>query len=132
MDSSKNCSLRRGWTAVSKPPIGHKWQTGHLKRNRLISIDAVALFAQQPAYFVLGENQFKGLKVFDKAELIVFNRNGQVVYQSGTGYNNKWDGTYAGSIPSLGKDLPEGVYFYVFKYNGQNREPITGNFYIKR
>lgn len=78
------------------------------------------------------ELYIKGLKVFDNAELIVFNRNGQVVYQSGTGYNNKWDGTYAGSIPSLGKDLPEGVYFYVFKYNGQNREPITGNFYIKR
>lgn len=78
------------------------------------------------------ELYIKGLKVFDKAEIIVFNRNGQVVYQSGSGYNNKWDGTYSGSIPSLGKELPEGVYFYVFKYNGQNREPITGNFYIKR
>jgi gliding motility-associated-like protein len=78
------------------------------------------------------ELYIKGLKVFDQAEIIVFNRNGQVVYQSGSGYNNKWDGTYNGSIPSLGKELPEGVYFYVFKYNGQNREPITGNFYIKR
>jgi len=83
-----------------------------------------------------GDNDFfyiKGLKVFDKAELTVLNRNGQVVYQSAKGYNNQWDGTHGSMMPSLGgNELPEGLYFYVFKYNGLNKEPITGNVYIKR
>jgi gliding motility-associated-like protein len=75
----------------------------------------------------------KGLKVFNNAELIVLNRNGQVVYSSGKGYNNAWDGNHSSSFPSLGgTELPEGLYFYVFKYNGLNKEPITGNLYIKR
>jgi gliding motility-associated-like protein len=74
----------------------------------------------------------KGLKVFTKAEITVFNRNGQVVYESGQGYKNNWDGTNKGVNPSLGgTTLPEGIYFYVFKYNGQNNQPISGNLYIK-
>lgn len=73
----------------------------------------------------------KGLKVFTKAEITVFNRNGQVVYESGQGYSNNWDGTNKAVNPSLGTTLPEGIYFYVFKYNGQNNQPISGNIYIK-
>ena len=83
-----------------------------------------------------GDNDFffiKGLKVFDKAELTILNRNGQVVYQSVKGYKNNWDGNHSSSFPSFGgTELPEGLYFYVFKYNGLNKEPITGNVYIKR
>ncbi len=83
-----------------------------------------------------GDNDFfyiKGLKVFDEAELTVLNRNGQVVYQSAKGYKNNWDGNHSSSLPSFGgTELPEGLYFYVFKYNGLNKEPITGNVYIKR
>ena len=73
----------------------------------------------------------KGLKVYPNAELIVFNRNGQIVYESGKGYQNNWDGTNKGVNPSLGTKLPEGIYFYVFKYNGNNQQPINGNIYIK-
>lgn len=73
----------------------------------------------------------KGLKVFTKAEITIFNRNGQIVYESGQGYSNNWDGTNKGVNPSLGTTLPEGIYFYVFKYNGQNNQPISGNIYIK-
>ena len=73
----------------------------------------------------------KGLNVFTKAEIIIFNRNGQIVYESGEGYKNNWDGTNKGVNPSLGTALPEGIYFYVFKFNGQQRQPITGNIYIK-
>ena len=70
----------------------------------------------------------KGLKVYQNAQLIVFNRNGQVVFDSGNGYKNNWDGTASGS----GSFLPEGLYYFVFKPNGQNREDVTGNVYIKR
>ncbi len=74
----------------------------------------------------------KGLKVFPSAEIIVFNRNGQIVFESGQGYKNNWDGTNKGSNPSFGtSQLPEGIYFFVFKFNGQNRQPISGNIYIK-
>ncbi len=74
----------------------------------------------------------KGLKVYKNAQLIVFNRNGQVVFDSGDGYQNNWDGSGTSSLPSLGKELPEGLYYFVFKPNAQNREDITGNVYIKR
>jgi gliding motility-associated-like protein len=74
----------------------------------------------------------KGLKVYKNAQLIVFNRNGQVVFDSGNGYKNNWDGSSSSSMPGIGKDLPEGLYYYVFKPNAQNREDITGNVYIKR
>ena len=74
----------------------------------------------------------KGLKVYKNAQLIVFNRNGQVVFDSGNGYKNNWDGSSSSSMPGLGKELPEGLYYYVFKPNAQNREDITGNVYIKR
>jgi len=74
----------------------------------------------------------KGLKVFPAAEITVFNRNGQIVFESGRGYKNNWDGTNKGSNPSFGtSQLPEGIYFFVFKFNGQNRQPISGNIYIK-
>ena len=74
----------------------------------------------------------KGLKVFPSAEITIINRNGQIVYESGQGYKNNWDGTNKGSNPSFGTNqLPEGIYFYVFKFNGQNRQPISGNIYIK-
>lgn len=74
----------------------------------------------------------KGLKVFDEAQLIVFNRNGQVVFDSGNGYKNDWAGTNNSSMPGIGSDLPEGLYYYVFKPNGLNKEDVTGNLYIKR
>ncbi len=74
----------------------------------------------------------KGLKVFDKAQLIVFNRQGQVVFDSGNGYKNDWGGTNNGSMPGIGSDLPEGLYYYVFKPNGLNKKDVTGNIYIKR
>ena len=74
----------------------------------------------------------QGLKVFSSAEITIINRNGQVVFESGQGYKNNWDGTNKGSNPSFGStQLPEGIYFYVFKFNGQNRQPISGNIYIK-
>ena len=74
----------------------------------------------------------KGLKVFDKAQFIVFNRNGQVVFDSGNGYKNDWAGTNNSNMPGIGSDLPEGLYYYVFKPNGLKKEDVTGNLYIKR
>jgi gliding motility-associated-like protein len=46
-------------------------------------------------------------------ELQIFNRWGDKVYQAAP-YHNDWYGTYGGS------DLPEGTYFYIFKYKDDN------------
>ncbi|MCG8576953.1 MAG: PKD domain-containing protein [Flavobacteriales bacterium] len=42
------------------------------------------------------------------AEIVVFNRWGQTLYQS-VGYSDPWDGTYRGEL------VPEGTYFYIIK-----------------
>ncbi|MFZ9755243.1 MAG: gliding motility-associated C-terminal domain-containing protein, partial [Bacteroidia bacterium] len=76
----------------------------------------------------------KGLKNYTQAEFIVFNRWGQIVFQSGRGYNNQWDGKYRGNVPTLraGETLPEDVYFYAFKFNGNDgKADVSGNIYIK-
>jgi gliding motility-associated-like protein len=39
----------------------------------------------------------------------VYNRNGQMVYESES-YNNMWDGTYNGD------PLPDGTYYYVIEF----------------
>jgi len=74
----------------------------------------------------------KGIKLFKRSQITIYNRNGQIVYQSELGYKNDWDGTNKGSNTSFGGSnrLPEGIYFYVFKLT-PNRAPISGNIYIK-
>jgi gliding motility-associated-like protein len=50
-----------------------------------------------------------------KSSLEVYNRWGTLVYRSkGDKYNNDWDGTNKGNMISLGSDLPNGTYFYIF------------------
>jgi gliding motility-associated-like protein len=49
--------------------------------------------------------------VCTESELIVMNRWGQVVYESGkTVYNNDWNG-----VDNQGKPLPNGAYLYIFR-----------------
>jgi gliding motility-associated-like protein len=58
-----------------------------------------------------------GLGATEETTLEVFNRWGTVVYRSeGRYYNNDWDGrANIGAMVSIGKELPNGVYFYVFE-----------------
>lgn len=56
-------------------------------------------------------------------DISVYNRAGQKVYQS-RGYTSPWDGT------SNGRQVPEGVYFYVIKCAGQ--ESMNGSVTIIR
>ena len=52
-----------------------------------------------------------------ESKLEVYNRWGSIVYRSkGKQYNEDfWDGTSNAGMVSLGKKLPSGTYFYVFK-----------------
>jgi gliding motility-associated-like protein len=56
-------------------------------------------------------------------EIAVYNRQGQKVYQS-KGYSTPWDGTMNG------RQVPEGVYFYVIRCTGQ--ESLNGSVTIIR
>jgi gliding motility-associated-like protein len=49
---------------------------------------------------------------FKNAELVIFNRWGDVVYKSGRPYANNWGGTNAN-----GNDLPEATYYYILDLN---------------
>ncbi|MFN5413615.1 MAG: gliding motility-associated C-terminal domain-containing protein, partial [Bacteroidota bacterium] len=77
----------------------------------------------------------KGLANFKNASVTIFNRWGQVVYESGIGYNNAngFDGRYRGNGITINNDgpLPENVYFLVFKSNDASGIIIKQNIYIK-
>lgn len=58
---------------------------------------------------------------FPNNELIVFNRWGDIVYQSKP-YTNNWGGTN-----NDGKELPHGTYYYILRLNIGNRDIIRGD-----
>jgi gliding motility-associated-like protein len=60
----------------------------------------------------------KYLKDYPNCRVQVFNRYGQLVFES-QGYNSSWDGTYKG------KSLPWGTYYYIIEMSPW-RKPITG------
>jgi gliding motility-associated-like protein len=66
--------------------------------------------------------------------VIVYNRWGQEVYKNGR-YNNEWDGKGTGNF--LGKDLPNGTYFYIVEITDKtaasgNRDVRKGSLTLKR
>ncbi len=74
-----------------------------------------------------GQNDFWKIENVDdyaSCELIIYNRWGQQVYQTGS-YQNDWDGK------SNSNDLPEGAYFYVFKCP-INGKVFTGDILLVR
>ncbi len=58
-------------------------------------------------------------------DIIIFNQWGDEVYRAAP-YRNEWDGIYKG------KDLPDGVYFYIFKTGEVGETPIKGSVTIFR
>ncbi|MCO5279714.1 MAG: Ig-like domain-containing protein [Chitinophagales bacterium] len=66
---------------------------------------------------------------FPKAELIVFNRWGDIVWRSpGEGYHNDFDGTWEKN----NQPLPDGTYYYVLKLNDGKTKDIPGFVVINR
>jgi gliding motility-associated-like protein len=77
-----------------------------------------------------------GLWAFPKATWVIFNRWGQVVFESNAQQNIAWDGKNHASGQNQNNTsaelLPEGVYFIVFNYNDGHRPTLTKNVYLKR
>ncbi|TAJ14765.1 hypothetical protein DMA11_04340 [Marinilabiliaceae bacterium JC017] len=76
-----------------------------------------------------------GIDNMSSSSLEVYNRWGTIVYRSkGQKYANDWDGkANAGSMVSIGEDLPNGTYFYVFKVAvikevDNNKEEVEENY----
>ncbi|WP_158655260.1 gliding motility-associated C-terminal domain-containing protein [Flavivirga eckloniae] len=67
---------------------------------------------------------------FPNFELNIFNRFGTTVYK-GDKNTPPFNGVSNVSL-TLGKELPSGVYFYVFDPKNGFTEPIQGNFYLSR
>lgn len=58
---------------------------------------------------------------YPNAVVQIFNRWGNLIYESPSGYTRPWDGTYQG------KDLPVGTYYYVIDLKDDNiKKLITG------
>ncbi len=64
---------------------------------------------------------------FKNAELIIFNRWGDVVYRSGRPYANNWAGTNQN-----GGDLPEATYYYILDLNLPDGKSYRGDITILR
>jgi gliding motility-associated-like protein len=69
--------------------------------------------------------QITNLITYPEAIVQVFNRNGQLVYQS-RGYGRAWNGTYNG------KPLPVGTYYYVIDLKTDYFQRLTGWVFIVR
>lgn len=61
-----------------------------------------------------------GIEDFPDAELYIFNRWGNQVYNT-VNYKNDWGGTWDGD-----KDLPDGTYFYFLKLNDDDQRTFRG------
>jgi len=75
-----------------------------------------------------------GLWAFPNASWVIFNRWGQMVFESNAQQNIAWDGKNHASNQSdiTAELLPEGVYFIVFNYNDGHRPKLSKNIYLKR
>jgi len=60
------------------------------------------------------------LQNFPQAVVEIYDRWGQAVFRSESGYSNPWDG-YSG-----GKEMPMDSYYYVINLNSPGLEPISG------
>ena len=66
---------------------------------------------------------------FPKSQLLVFNRWGDEVWRNeGDGYLNDFDGTWKNN----GQPLPDGSYWYIFKFNDSIHEDKMGYIIIQR
>jgi len=63
---------------------------------------------------------------FPNSELTIFNRWGDIVFQT-TPYNNDWDGQN-----NTGNPIPEGTYYYVLRLDTKEGEIIKGDVTILR
>jgi len=81
------------------------------------------------------EFEIKGLAKYKSVEVEIFNRWGNIVYQSkhygkGQGKDGFWDGKASQGVRTGSGPVSSGTYFYVLKLDG--KEKINGTIYLDR
>lgn len=81
------------------------------------------------------EFEIKGLAKYKTIEIEIFNRWGNLVYQSknygkGQGKDGFWNGTASQGVRTGSGQVSSGTYFYVLKLDG--KEKINGTIYLDR
>jgi len=79
--------------------------------------------------------EIKGLRKYKNVEIEIFNRWGNIVYQSknygdGVGQDGFWDGKVTSGVRIGSGPVPTGTYFYILKLDG--KQNINGSFYLDR
>lgn len=71
--------------------------------------------------------EIKGIETYENVSVQVYNRWGNIVYDSGRGYNQPFDGT------RNGKELPTATYYYLIHlHDGEDNPPLHGSLTIIR
>ena len=70
--------------------------------------------------------QIDGLEVYNISSLKIYNRWGNLVFESIGGYQFPWDGTYKG------KSVPNGTYFYIIELYEGGQDPYQGSLNVLR
>jgi gliding motility-associated-like protein len=78
----------------------------------------------------------KNIQKYEKAKVKIFNRWGNLIFESEEGYPNPWNGTYnAGNLGSEGMKngdpVPAGAYYYIIEL-GQGLTPKSGSITLIR
>jgi gliding motility-associated-like protein len=66
------------------------------------------------------------IEEFPQCQITIYDDKGIKVFDAKPYINNSWDGTYNG------KKLPDGVYYFVIKCDGEEKTPKTGSITILR
>ncbi|HET6557495.1 MAG TPA: Ig-like domain-containing protein, partial [Prolixibacteraceae bacterium] len=77
----------------------------------------------------------KGLEKYTRVEIEIFNRWGNIVYQSpnygeGEGRDGYWNGMASSGLRIESGPVPSGTYYFILKMNGQKN--ISGSLYLDR
>lgn len=107
--------------------------------NVLVLVNDLTFFIPQ-AFSPNGDGindrfEIKGLAKYKTVGIEIFNRWGNVVYQSnnygeGQGKGGFWDGTASQGVRTGSGQVPSGTYFYILKLDG--KEKINGAIYLDR
>ncbi|WP_169736048.1 T9SS type B sorting domain-containing protein [Crocinitomix catalasitica] len=74
----------------------------------------------------------RGIEKYPNAEFVIFNRWGQKVYESKSGYANDWSGENQFGGAEKGTKLPAGTYFYVLSLGDDENQVIKDYIYLNR
>lgn len=69
--------------------------------------------------------------IYPDFSLEIFNRYGNILFR-GNKNNLEWDGRNSDYKVGIDGIAPNGVYFYVLRYNKGNKKPVQGTLYLNR